>query len=167
VAQESNGRGRVTVGSDGKTLRVFPSFDYYSLDEIRAKKLGTRFSCGASARACARMSVPTVLPTGLYRRRAQEAICWCVVRVVRCLPHHSPPVLMHVLRPRVRRLGHDPISRPRHPFDLRSELGARVLLRHAPVRRLSLSLSRLFPSGWTSPGTGLTPTTLCTGTATS
>ena len=54
MAQESNGRGRVTVGSDGKTLRVFPSFDYYSLDEIRAKKLGTRISCGASARACAR-----------------------------------------------------------------------------------------------------------------
>jgi hypothetical protein len=51
VAQESNGRGRVTVGSDGKTLRVFPSFDYYSLDEIRAKKLGTRVFLAVPLRA--------------------------------------------------------------------------------------------------------------------
>jgi hypothetical protein len=28
------------MGSDGKTLRVIPSLDYFSIDEIRSKKLG-------------------------------------------------------------------------------------------------------------------------------
>jgi hypothetical protein len=41
VERESGGRGRVTMGSDGKTLRVIPSLAHFTLDEIRAKKLGT------------------------------------------------------------------------------------------------------------------------------
>jgi hypothetical protein len=45
VERESNGRGHVTVGSDGKTLRVFPSLNYFTVNEIRAKKLGTCVVC--------------------------------------------------------------------------------------------------------------------------